>query len=490
MHFKIITLFLAMTSIFHTRTFSADLVRDGSTGSKSAFVRAAPLTEAPNPQAFDDIIEIDLDGKDIITHIPNFIEQGLIPGMNAINLFVKDSTSDAAGQNKQQIILIGKNMPNGKPKIIYILKKISVGNNRDFSGNIKNEISGIKSAYQNWNKDKTKNRLDFGINATVLNQGGTSKIYKLKLAWHERIFHDRSNPKVYYELLHAAQGKLMETYVKMPIIYSKYFNSETKEPVLDAELKVDIAYRTVIYDSEIEDELYEHITKNISGIEDFNQMVVDRKLDQNKGFVKHLRAFFEKYRVASSGKTLKFTENCAVLVETDWEKTRIAYEALGAVVGGLFKKHNLDLGTKALDLHHNNIFFNELTNTITWIDLEMLGDHLSGGLPGRESTLVYALKDKLLSTFLNEFHNGARIFYPDADEHTIRLLKQERNRLFNNIRELYESFADAFIQNYNPSDAQRIKAYFKEKFIYPYNDNPRWQVPSPSDKLAFCKLER
>ncbi len=171
-------------------------------------------------------------------------------------------------------------------------------------------------------------------------------------------------------------------------------------------------------------------------------------------------------------------------------KTRIAYEALGAVVGGLFKKHNLDLSTKALDLHHNNIFFNELTNTITWIDLEMLGDHLSGGLPGLESTLAYALKDIQLSTFLKELHNGARIFYPDADELTIRLLKQERDRLFNNIRELYESFADAFIQNYNPSDAQHIKAYFKEKFIYPYNDNPRWQVSTPSDKLAFCKLDK
>ncbi len=315
-------MFLAVISIFHTQAFSVNLARDGSTSSKSAFVRGAPLTEAPNPQAFDDMIEIDLDGKDIITHIPNFIEQGLIPGMNATNLFVKDSTSDAAGQSKQQIVLIGKNMPNGKPKIIYILKKISVGNNRDFSGNIKNEISGIKSAYQNWNKDKTKNRLDFGINATVLNQGGTSKIYKLKLAWHERIFQDRSNPGVYYELLHAAQGQIMETYIEMPIINSKYFNSETKEPILDNEQKdnADIEYRTVTGDSEIEDELYWHITKNISGIEDFNQMVVDRKLDQNKGFVKHLRAFFEKYRVVRSGNTLKFTENCAVLVETDWEK--------------------------------------------------------------------------------------------------------------------------------------------------------------------------
>jgi hypothetical protein len=134
--------------------------------------------------------------------------------------------------------------------------------------------------------------------------------------------------------------------------------------------------------------------------------------------------------------------------------------------------------------------------------LQRLGERFTGvSTPGSQdfNTLDFAVRyDSMWEAVFSKisggrrggfwFYWGAKAFYPDGDAHTIELLKQERDRVFNNIKRLYESFANAFIQNYNPSEALRIKQYFRDRFIYPYNDSPSWQVATPEDKFAFCKL--
>ena len=52
----------------------------------------------------------------------------------------------------------------------------------------------------------------------------------------------------------------------------------------------------------------------------------------------------------------------------------------------------------------------------------------------------------------------------------------ERDRLFANIKGLYESFANAFIENYNPDDEANLKEYFRKTFVFPFNIQPGWCV--------------
>ena len=130
--------------------------------------------------------------SNIIDAIPQLIEQGIIPHMRLDNLYVKDVTQDVTGQAKQLIILIGYKNAEEKPRIVYVLK----GLDKDHA---KEEFKGIQNAYR------------------FLRQGHmetfTSKEkYRLKFAWHERSFRDSTTGKV-YELLHAAQGRILSSYL-------------------------------------------------------------------------------------------------------------------------------------------------------------------------------------------------------------------------------------------------------------------------------------
>ncbi len=231
----------------------------------------------------------------------------------------------------------------------------------------------------------------------------------MKLAWHERLFHDPSDPNVYYELLHAAQGKLLSDYTQIPVIKPR-----GEEAHISFEISKDIP------------------------------VLVDR---------------------------------------INWEKSCIAYEALGAVLGTFFKEYHLSHDDEGLDLHHNNLFFNEENNTITWIDLQWLGTHLSGRTPvGKRPQLILAQALNHAwweNFFMNQsfFAEGVKKGFPAADDLTSELhslLINERNRLFSNIKHLYESFANAFIQKYNPKDEANLKEYFKRMFVFPFNGHPKW----------------
>ena len=239
-------------------------------------------------------------------------------------------------------------------------------------------------AYQRWMPKKiayrsSKTLNDGIIRANINSQTGDLTTYKMKLAWHERIFHDSSNPSVYYELLHAAQGKLLSDYSKIPVV---------------------------------------------------------------------------RPRGGEAGVSFQIHEGIPVLVDrVDWEKSRKAYEALGAVLGAFFKKNGLSHEDGGLDLHHNNLFFNEANNTITWVDLQWLGTFLSRRAPvGKRPGLILAqaLNHAWWESFFMShafFAEGIRNIFPKVNDPTHLRHSQlinERNRLFENIQHLYESFANAF----------------------------------------------
>jgi hypothetical protein len=178
--------------------------------------------------------------------------------------------------------------------------------------------------------------------------------------------------------------------------------------------------------------------------------------------------------------------------QLNWEEAYTAYEAFGAVLGTVFREKNIEYNKcDDLDPHQNNIFFDKSSNTITWIDLDMLGGKLSGTsttkLGGQEPALHQALRHaywqgifmgkRPIHSYL--FEKGVLAFHPDANAEGILKLKSERDRIFNNIRRLYESFANAFIQNYDPSDKKRqeMKNYFRTTFVFPFNENPQWKDP-------------
>jgi hypothetical protein len=436
------------------------------------FERGDLLVEdsAPN-QAFDNTIEIDLENRDIIELIPTFMNQGIIPPFvlkqeENEELFIKDITNSKGmgGKNKKRIILIGKKTPDKKKpdksnsKIIYVLKEL-----RD-----PNELDGIKSAYQKWNKQQDKTNLNSIINASVRNdRDGTLKNYNLKLAWHERIFHDRNNPGVYYELLHAAQGKIIRSYYELPITKGvNFFDLQTKqlivedyndEQFLSAKRELTEIMRPL--DNETYDFLF---NKKIMTLEKFNQLLSENKIIVSDLIKYKMEKFLNKYI------SFKFSNDYVFNISSpdnvDWQEIRTAYEALGAVIGAFFKKYNIDLNTKQFDLHHNNVFFEPKSNTVTLIDLEFLGIHLSDQRTTNvPSTLDEVLGHEYFKKVAPSFDNAMACLFNTADEETKVALQERRNQLLSNIRTLYESFANAFIQNSKEEEISKIQAFFDEK---------------------------
>lgn len=479
-------------------------------------------TQPLDEMLFDETIDVDLDGGDFIESIPSFIERGLIPGMNTNNLYIEDISSDTSGGSKQQIILIGKLMPDEKPKVIYVLKKTSK----------ENEIDHIKEAYEHWSGRRVIKRLKGNKNgvmsASVTTPSGELKKYKLKLAWHERIFRHVNRPGEYYELLHAAQGqsmKSMEIYLHEVLFLERENNRIIGEDEEGQMLRMECSEITwSILNEELKRAFVSGTLEQFNGVLEENKQLfneepqIERAISFKKKYIKSSHCF----------PTVIFetVENTPMVVSgIDWEKAANAYEALGAVMGKIFKEYNLNLDDQSLDPHHDNLFFDEKNNTITLIDLEYLGARLTNNNKrGRNRTLDFALnnenwqgifrntKDLGIMGGGNIFYHGVKTFYPDADAAMIEKLKEERNRLFDNIKHLYESFAEAFIQNYKPKEAKEVRRYFRDNYEYLSNGRLYWMrepdnvvrsswMREPTDvgmrekptneetKFNFCKLE-
>ena len=159
-----------------------------------------------------------------------------------------------------------------------------------------------------------------------------------------------------------------------------------------------------------------------------------------------------------------------------------SYKALGGVLGQFFKKHNLS------DCHHANLFVDLQKKVVTWIDLMSVGSKrknpdevTDGGLIG---SLNYALRPiywmQLLqsygayssgSNYDGRFDHAIQSFFP-IEKRTPELqatLIKERDILFNNIRGIYEAFANAFIENYRPDKREELEKFFRDMYIYPFN---------------------
>lgn len=274
---------------------------------------------------FDNIIDFQNLPNNITEVATSLSKQGYIPGISKEKEPYVEKISGVIGFSVQDIVKIGEDLSY----IPYVLKEIRLGNLK--------EINGIKKAYEEWHQSNNllnKKGRNAVISAFAFKEKKIHK-YRLKLAWHERLFHDVTNGK-YYELLHAAKGKILSDCFKFSV-------------------------------------------------------------NDN----------FEAQGV-------------------DWSEALEAYRAFGAVLGALFKERKINYRNDySLDIKPDNLFFDQSTNTITWIDLEWLG-----GKPlaaNNLSTLNFAMDmfNSIQELFNSKLKKILSKHYFDPDEY--RALHQEKN---------------------------------------------------------------
>ena len=422
----------------------------------------------PLPKGME-IQDIDTKGLPIIDFIERLIREGKIPAMSLEDLYVKDITASTVGTSKEQIILIGYQKSEAAatataeetnaPRIVYVLKKINVN-----VGKGENELQNITDAYLYWQKENKED-------AVIKTKNG----YTLKLSWHERLFHNTSDD-TYYELLHAAQGRLLADSEKELVKKAKFqglLNLDTFQKASDAEYEQyqrisektfknwDEFLKTAYGDEKKPDDVMKPSDLHsvpMETIQALTKLIQERqeKLGKFDQFIKDLY-WLKKYKVSEYEVVAFDKEGNLVLNKLFEENTQIfeVYEAFGSVLGAFFKLYNLPVDHKGLDPHHNNIFYDAAKKTITWIDLQVLGELLRGQIKEyRGETLDYALgvTHNPWREVVSGFWQGKKFFFPNITSEQKEIIVQQEKSLQQNLEKLYESFIEGFIQNYVPAE--------------------------------------
>ncbi len=428
------------------------------------------------------------------------------------------------------------------PKIMYVLKKLYD----------ENEIKFIRKAYQYWGGANRENAVwqanvtgkDNKTNTYFLKLAWHERIFynPKNKAYYELLHAAKGIPMRQFQ--YPSRNK--------PFIFSRannYVITESLKDLITPE-KIEESYYKI--SSELLDIKYSNGNQTLYDLfrkqQDNNFRSLARVLfkekqtstDEAKAISKAISkalAFMEQFRFSLSyidSMKFNYSEHSIRLADSfDWGAAKKAYEATGAFIGLLFKKYNYNLDSWNLDMHHDNLFFNPKTNTLNWIDLQWLGEDLNHRNGGREpyhfnsnrpTTIGWALNHFYwLSVFEKDssydspdpsvipyridgnFHNSIKSFLPDPSnmleeekvqkmnskntKKRIESVKKLRNELYKNIQSLYEAFALAFIQNYNPAREVELKEFFKDSFNFPFNDNPRWQQETEEYPYRFCDLE-
>lgn len=356
------------------------------------------------------------------------IDRGIIniPVTDRKYIRVKNLEESVGSPPKQCTILIGV----VKPQAMADSDKVISGNESVTwlylfkETTSQEELQGISAAYQ-YMQDRN------------IKQNG----YRLKFAWHEKLW---KGPETYFELLHCAQGKLLHDY--------------------ECECFSGLLSRWGI------------------------NLTFDKK---GKIFLGEDPQYLKKY-----------------------EDLKSAYFGFGSVIGKFFKLYQATtpvvngelFSIPRLDPHEYNIFFDYKTKTIWWVDLEQIGpsyyqneqEDTGAGASQMQvmvpKTIDFCKPLRELALFdgaLNPpFKEAVDRLFPNykTDDAIMRTLIDERNRMFNIVREVQEAFTDVFISNWaSEYDRAMLRDYFKRAWIYPYS-TPAQCFQDTSSPFIFANL--
>ncbi|MBP9752761.1 MAG: hypothetical protein KBD31_03010 [Proteobacteria bacterium] len=381
-----------------------------------------------------------------------------LPYRDIDDVVIEDLTSNTVGRARLKIIKIGLRVDaTDNIKWFYIFKE--TGDSA--------ELKGVNAAYQMFDRG-------------ILKKGP----YTLKMAWHEKLwkfptdkdaYHNTPYPR-YFELLHAAKGVSMESLVDN-FFARKTFLHSGDDPIFDRN-----EWRF------INDDDYDYET-----IMDEYKRLRKKSRNGTSEDQKELNTFLVRYGISSvidqktihKGDILPFNKDGTIFIGNVEELVE-AYRAFGTMMGTYVKPYQkgqevIDAEGKIfkmpeLDPHGNNIFYDAMSQTITWIDLQKTGEFYTDKRMNTYSILSYSFLNIDSSFFYEQYNSlaflrGVEFCFPNYKEDPVLMKKliQERNRLYLSLKRVIEAFYDGFISNWeDPEDQAKLKDYFKgrNKFAY------------------------